>query len=192
MADREDRPNPLREPYDTARRAIEIPGQGQTPLTIERDPRLRLVSVLADYQDSAPDAEHGVEINRYSSGAPAAGRHAALRIRHPFGFRIHHLRNMAGVAVLSFYTPGTGAVIAAGVGQYGRQFSALPITSLFVEFGDVPPPASASTFYMPVAYDYNFASLRGLWIPPNQTLEVIAATAATATDMTMQISAPRR
>lgn len=191
MADREDRPNPLRQPFVEGRAAIEFPGQGATPLTMERESRLTLGAKLADYSDLAPGVDtRGFEYVRWISVAPAAGRHACVRFSHAFGFRVLHLRNMAGVAVMNIFSPHAIA-IAPGVGAVSRLLQAQPITNLVVELGDVPPPALASA-YLPAAYDVDLAAMGGgLWIPPNQTIAFVAVVAATATDLCLWISAPR-
>lgn len=192
MADREERPNPLLQPYASGRSAFEVPGQAQTPLNLEREERLALSVSMGNYDDLAPGVDaRGLEGFRWSSAAPAAGRHAALRVTMPFGFRVVLLRNMSGVAVLNLYVPGTGAAIAAGTGIIRRTVQARAMPLLVTEIGDVPAPAVAGS-YLPSPYDLDTSNWgTGLWVSGTSSLELIAAVAATAVDCVLWLTSPR-
>jgi hypothetical protein len=159
---------------------------------MERESRLRLAALLADYSDLAPGIDaRGFESIRLGAGAPAAGRHQAFRFSHPWGFRVVHLRNMGGVSVINLYCPGTGVAIVPNGSIIRRTVQVAPIAALVSEVGDVPAPAVAGT-YLPAGYDITLSGFGGgMWVPPNVTLELIAATAATGTDAILWITAPR-
>jgi len=177
---------PLRQPLQPGRSNLEQPGQGGTPLDLDRELRARFTVQLADYADSAPGMVRAFEAMRLATPLVAA-QFSGVQLYNESGFYLEAMRNDSAALSVGVRSDLLGAqpAIATASGAPSRLLQLLAFPRLVISMGAFA--AVTTGYYVNATVSI---PLR-IWVPGTHVLTLQGLTAGVATDLNVILSGPQ-